>query len=378
MSTENSFSLWIANPNSADADFIADLEVDPGFSDQWECQNNEFKCHHQRISAGDLQIIDESPPMFGARASVKNKRASRNLANLITWLKRDGRSLMQNSPDKTKCLFISYTADPRKPLEVRVITADSRTELLRSRSNTLARSTSAQSRESTVAMAEMEAKLQHEKKKRMVAEQMNAEGAAAESAAVANARKEVELAQKAKYQKALDVAETEKLAAQQLAQKAGQKSFKNRQLLSLSQNHNEWVFGAIAELIANAREANARNLHISHSVLGDVYILSLTDDGTGQILSELDSMMRIIGETAKDDHYGVGFKSGSMRIGHDALVFTRHASTDGCYTGYIGVIGYLSLNEDDLGGWSEVCQTSFGQAFMVCCAGAHDGSQDHS
>jgi hypothetical protein len=89
------------------------------------------------------------------------------------------------------------------------------------------------------------------------------------------------------------------------------------------------VFGALAELIDNALEAGARTLTIElldEPSRGDPRLV-LTDDGIGL---DRPALIRLMNVGARDDetqkgqnNYGIGFKSGCMRIGHAVVVFTK-------------------------------------------------------
>ncbi|KAH7426432.1 hypothetical protein KP509_10G001700 [Ceratopteris richardii] len=110
-------------------------------------------------------------------------------------------------------------------------------------------------------------------------------------------------------------------------------------LETLGQSHASWLFGALAELIDNARDAQASRLDISideeflESAEANVPVLSVKDNGTGMTHSDI---MRMVsfghGKPDKDDEsligrFGVGFKTGAMRIGKDAVVFTQTAES---------------------------------------------------
>ncbi|XP_055954587.1 MORC family CW-type zinc finger protein 3-like isoform X2 [Patella vulgata] len=108
-------------------------------------------------------------------------------------------------------------------------------------------------------------------------------------------------------------------------------------LHSNSTNHI-WVFSAIAELIDNAYDpdVNAKGLWIDKEELGlsKKTCLTITDNGSGLAPDKLLKMLSFgfcekhvyEGKSQHQPigHYGNGFKSGSMRIAKDVLVFTRH------------------------------------------------------
>ncbi|KAG8660127.1 MORC family CW-type zinc finger protein 3 isoform X1 [Manihot esculenta] len=106
-------------------------------------------------------------------------------------------------------------------------------------------------------------------------------------------------------------------------------------LQTLGQAHSGWIFGAIAELVDNSRDAKASRLDISIEIIyskrdgKDIPMLSVIDDGHGMTHQEVVRMM-CFGHKQPDanhqDHigrFGVGFKTGAMRLGKDALVLTQ-------------------------------------------------------
>ncbi|PIA25673.1 hypothetical protein AQUCO_10900014v1 [Aquilegia coerulea] len=120
-------------------------------------------------------------------------------------------------------------------------------------------------------------------------------------------------------------------------------------LRTLGQTHSGWVFGAIAELIDNSRDAKATKLDIFiQSLMKDgkhIPMLSVIDDGHGMSHQEIVRMLSL-GRKAPDaddpDHigrFGIGFKTGSMKIGQDVIVLTQTTKSRS--------IGFLSqsLNE---------------------------------
>eukprot|EP01126_Amoeba_proteus_P035133 TRINITY_DN3530_c1_g1_i2.p1 TRINITY_DN3530_c1_g1~~TRINITY_DN3530_c1_g1_i2.p1 ORF type:complete len:310 (-),score=59.50 TRINITY_DN3530_c1_g1_i2:869-1798(-) len=98
-------------------------------------------------------------------------------------------------------------------------------------------------------------------------------------------------------------------------------------LESNSTSHS-WVFGAFAELFDNSLDAGAVELTID--ILNEPLVkLVVQDNGCGMDGESLHSMMSF-GHCFKEGQigrYGNGFKSGSMRIGKDALVFTKNGSS---------------------------------------------------
>lgn len=107
-------------------------------------------------------------------------------------------------------------------------------------------------------------------------------------------------------------------------------------LHSNSTSH-QWAFGAIAELIDNAADPDvaAKRLQITAESMPDGKpALIITDDGNGLDLGGLQKLLSF-GYNDKAERfkgtigrYGNGFKSGSMRLGKDAMVFTKHGAGD--------------------------------------------------
>lgn len=106
-------------------------------------------------------------------------------------------------------------------------------------------------------------------------------------------------------------------------------------LKTLGQAHSSWIFGAIAELVDNARDAKATKLEISINMVyskaadKDIPMLSVIDDGHGMSHADIQRMISFgHGQAQVDDpnhigRYGIGFKTGAMRLGKDALVITQ-------------------------------------------------------
>ncbi|KAG6406843.1 hypothetical protein SASPL_134454 [Salvia splendens] len=106
-------------------------------------------------------------------------------------------------------------------------------------------------------------------------------------------------------------------------------------LKTLGQAHSSWIFGAVAELVDNARDAKATKLEIainkfySKIACKEIPMLSLIDDGHGMSHADIQRMVSFgHGKTEVDDPnhigmYGIGFKTGTMRLGKDALVLTQ-------------------------------------------------------
>ncbi|CAL1613592.1 unnamed protein product [Knipowitschia caucasica] len=114
--------------------------------------------------------------------------------------------------------------------------------------------------------------------------------------------------------------------------------------LNSNSTSHTWPFSAVAELIDNASDPGvlAKQIWINvHEEAGQL-CLSFTDNGCGMTPNKLHKMLSF-GFTDKGGGragfkaigvYGNGFKSGSMRLGKDALIFTKNG---GCQS-----VGMLS------------------------------------
>lgn len=110
-------------------------------------------------------------------------------------------------------------------------------------------------------------------------------------------------------------------------------------LETLSHNHAQWIFGALAELIDNSRDANASRLDISiqmeyHKKAGKkIPVLAIVDNGCGMTHSDIERMLSFGHKRPSKENkdligrFGVGFKTGSMRLGKDVVVFTQSSET---------------------------------------------------
>ncbi|XP_064652426.1 ATPase MORC2-like isoform X2 [Lineus longissimus] len=102
---------------------------------------------------------------------------------------------------------------------------------------------------------------------------------------------------------------------------------------------HEFLFGALAELVDNARDATARKIDIftmKDEQLRGGFVLCFLDDGEGMDPDETSDIITF-GKSSKrsmDSHligmYGNGLKSGSMRIGNDIMLFTKKGQTMTC------------------------------------------------
>ncbi|XP_062281002.1 MORC family CW-type zinc finger protein 3 [Scomber scombrus] len=114
--------------------------------------------------------------------------------------------------------------------------------------------------------------------------------------------------------------------------------------LNSNSTSHTWPFSAVAELIDNASDpgVSAKQIWIDVVEEADHLCITFTDNGSGMTPNKLHKMLSF-GFTEKGTGkasqqaigvYGNGFKSGSMRLGRDALIFTKNG---GCQT-----VGMLS------------------------------------
>ncbi|XP_071301949.1 ATPase MORC2 isoform X2 [Agelaius tricolor] len=128
------------------------------------------------------------------------------------------------------------------------------------------------------------------------------------------------------------------------AMSLGNYSSLNRAQLTFEYLHtnsttHEFLFGALAELVDNARDADATRIDIYTEQREDLrggFMLCFLDDGTGMDSNEAASVIQF-GKSAKRSpestqigQYGNGLKSGSMRIGKDFILFTKKDNTMTC------------------------------------------------
>ncbi|KAL3695482.1 hypothetical protein R1sor_009558 [Riccia sorocarpa] len=92
-------------------------------------------------------------------------------------------------------------------------------------------------------------------------------------------------------------------------------------LQTLAQLHASWQFGGLAELVDNSRDAHATRINIS---------ISMVKMKVWPVKGSAEYDKDQIG------HFGVGFKSGSMRLGKDVIVLTQTDSSRS--------IGFLSTS----------------------------------
>ncbi|KAM5180801.1 MORC family CW-type zinc finger protein 3 [Mantella aurantiaca] len=102
--------------------------------------------------------------------------------------------------------------------------------------------------------------------------------------------------------------------------------------LHTNSTSHTWPFSAVAELVDNAYDPDvcAKKIWIDKTVLKQEICLTFTDNGNGMTLDKLHKMLSFGFSDKVSVHghvpvglYGNGFKSGSMRLGRDAIVFTK-------------------------------------------------------
>ncbi|CAD7693640.1 unnamed protein product [Nyctereutes procyonoides] len=106
--------------------------------------------------------------------------------------------------------------------------------------------------------------------------------------------------------------------------------------LHTNSTSHTWPFSAVAELIDNAYDpdVNAKQIWIDKTVINDHICLTFTDNGNGMTSDKLHKMLSFgfSDKVTMNGHvpvglYGNGFKSGSMRLGKDAIVFTKNGES---------------------------------------------------
>uniref|UniRef100_A0A8B9SE61 MORC family CW-type zinc finger 3 n=1 Tax=Apteryx owenii TaxID=8824 RepID=A0A8B9SE61_APTOW len=106
--------------------------------------------------------------------------------------------------------------------------------------------------------------------------------------------------------------------------------------LHTNSTSHTWPFSAVAELIDNAYDpdVSAKQIWIDKTVINGNICLTFTDNGNGMNSEKLHKMLSfgfseksVMNGRVPVGLYGNGFKSGSMRLGKDAIVFTKNGET---------------------------------------------------
>uniref|UniRef100_A0A8C2Y8N2 MORC family CW-type zinc finger 3 n=1 Tax=Coturnix japonica TaxID=93934 RepID=A0A8C2Y8N2_COTJA len=106
--------------------------------------------------------------------------------------------------------------------------------------------------------------------------------------------------------------------------------------LHTNSTSHTWPFSAVAELIDNAYDpdVSAKQIWIDKTVINNNICLTFTDNGNGMNSEKLHKMLSfgfseksVMNGRVPVGLYGNGFKSGSMRLGRDAIVFTKNGET---------------------------------------------------
>ncbi|XP_062861760.1 MORC family CW-type zinc finger protein 3-like [Trichomycterus rosablanca] len=108
----------------------------------------------------------------------------------------------------------------------------------------------------------------------------------------------------------------------------------NPQYLHTNSTSHKWPFSAIAELIDNGFDAKAKKFWIDKQIVKEQICLVFMDNGAGMDFNEMHKMLsfgfndkQLFRNHVPVGQYGNGFKSSSMRLGRDAIVFSRRADT---------------------------------------------------
>ncbi|XP_058247576.1 uncharacterized protein LOC131354217 [Hemibagrus wyckioides] len=105
----------------------------------------------------------------------------------------------------------------------------------------------------------------------------------------------------------------------------------NPRFLHSNSTSHTWPFSAVAGLIDNAYDVSAKQLWIEKRVFKHTDCLIFLDNGQGMDYDKMHKMLSFgFSDKSVKGHapvglYGNGFKSGSMRLGKDAIVFSKQA-----------------------------------------------------
>ncbi|XP_020589677.1 protein MICRORCHIDIA 6-like [Phalaenopsis equestris] len=135
------------------------------------------------------------------------------------------------------------------------------------------------------------------------------------------------------------------------------KTYQNRmrvhpKFLHSNATSHKWPFGAIAELLDNAVDEacnRATSVIIDEIAnFGNSHGLLIQDNGGGMDPESIRRCMSFGFSNKKSDsligHYGNGFKTSTMRLGADVIVFSR-CSREGSITRSVGILSYTFLRQ---------------------------------
>ncbi|KAL6603820.1 hypothetical protein ACP70R_044181 [Stipagrostis hirtigluma subsp. patula] len=110
-------------------------------------------------------------------------------------------------------------------------------------------------------------------------------------------------------------------------------------LQTLGEAHSCWTFGALSELIDNSRDAGTSRLKIFIESMfwwkenREIPVLCVIDDGHGMTYADMMRMVTL-GHQGPNERgpdkigkFGVGFKTGAMNLGKEAIVLTQTKSS---------------------------------------------------
>ncbi|XP_038870456.1 MORC family CW-type zinc finger protein 3-like isoform X2 [Salvelinus namaycush] len=127
--------------------------------------------------------------------------------------------------------------------------------------------------------------------------------------------------------------------------------------LHTNSTSHTWPFSAIAELIDNAYDpdVNAKQFWIDKTQIKDQDCLIFMDNGNGLDYEKMHKMLsfgysdkRVINGKYPIGLYGNGFKSGSMRLGKDAIVFSKSQDGDTMQVGMLSQSYLAQIKADEI------------------------------
>uniref|UniRef100_A0A8K9VD23 Morc S5 domain-containing protein n=1 Tax=Oncorhynchus mykiss TaxID=8022 RepID=A0A8K9VD23_ONCMY len=127
--------------------------------------------------------------------------------------------------------------------------------------------------------------------------------------------------------------------------------------LHTNSTSHTWPFSAIAELIDNAYDpdVNAKQFWIDKTQIKKQDCLIFMDNGNGLDYEKMHKMLsfgysdkRVINGKHPIGLYGNGFKSGSMRLGKDAIVFSKSQDGDTMQVGMLSQSYLAQIKADEI------------------------------